>query len=215
MSLNGIDYGYMENTNLSNDNEIIKNKNKNNENISSYYLHPLWNPEKKSEVSPIQQQYLNTMSQSRGRFQNKVIDPLQQTIDIESNLLLGKDGNLQTSYPQKRTKQLASPLFAVTPDLSQGQIVFANPDLMSNLWNGYETRVKKSVGPTAGVNINRFTPMVDCLEQNIQNTKHIIPEYWVRGGMDTRSIIRNIDYLSACGLKNIREVKKDISAFNA
>jgi hypothetical protein len=124
-------------------------------------------------------------------------------------------GGQLTSYPNKGTKQLSTPLFPSSPDMSKGQTILSNPDLLSNLWTGYETRVKKSVGPTSGVNIDRFTPMVPCLQQNVQNVKHIIPEYWIRGGMDTRSVIRNIDYLQACGLKNIRDAKKELATLNS
>ena len=44
-------------------------------------------------------------------------------------------------------------------------------------------------------------PMVSCLKKNIQDPKHLVPEYWVRGGMDTRTIVRNINYMKSCGLK--------------
>ena len=44
-----------------------------------------------------------------------------------------------------------------------------------------------------------YTPMIKKLRENVQNTDHIIPEHlnertWVRGGLPTRQIMRNIDY---------------------
>ena len=50
------------------------------------------------------------------------------------------------------------------------------------------------------VSIDRFVPMVSCLK-NIQDPRNLIPEYWVRGGMDTRTIVRNINYMKSCGMK--------------
>ena len=47
-----------------------------------------------------------------------------------------------------------------------------------------------------------FIPLVPHLAENVQNVDHIIPTYWVRGGMSTRTIVRNIDYLKSCGIKN-------------
>ena len=38
-------------------------------------------------------------------------------------------------------------------------------------------------------------------EENVQNIDHIIPTFWVRGGMSSRSVIRNVDYLKSCGFK--------------
>lgn len=44
-----------------------------------------------------------------------------------------------------------------------------------------------------------FTPMISKLENEVQDTKNIIPEdsmdVWVRGGLPTRQIIRNIDHM--------------------
>jgi hypothetical protein len=49
-----------------------------------------------------------------------------------------------------------------------------------------------------GVAIDRFEPLVPHVKQNVQNTQHII-ESWVRGGVDTREIVRNSDYLKQIG----------------
>ena len=38
-----------------------------------------------------------------------------------------------------------------------------------------------------------------AIAENVQNTDHIIPEYWIRGGMNSRSVHRNINYLRSCG----------------
>ena len=44
-----------------------------------------------------------------------------------------------------------------------------------------------------------FTPMISKLESEVQDPKNIIPEdsmdAWVRGGLPTRQIIRNVDHM--------------------
>ena len=67
--------------------------------------------------------------------------------------------------------------------------------------SGNDTRVKKAADTLAGVSIDRFIPLVPCLQENIQNPEHIIPQYWVRGGESSRSYIQNIDYYKLCGIK--------------
>jgi len=97
--------------------------------------------------------------------------------------------------------QLDTRLFPGSPYLAQGQSILKNPDLSSRLLYGQETHSKKSDGSLSGVSIDNFIHLIPCIQQNVQNTKHIIPEYWVRGGMSTRAVVRNIDYLKSCGKK--------------
>ena len=47
---------------------------------------------------------------------------------------------------------------------------------------------------------DNFIPLVPEIQENIQNIDHIIPTFWVRGGMSSRTVVRNIDYLKSCGL---------------
>ncbi len=98
--------------------------------------------------------------------------------------------------------QLDTRLFPGAPFLAQGQSILKNPDLSSKLMQAQHTRSNKSQGSMVDVSIDNFVPLLPCIKNNIQNPDHIIPEYWVRGGMSTRSVIRNIDYLKACGNKN-------------
>lgn len=73
-------------------------------------------------------------------------------------------------------------------------------DTNSRLLNGESTMVKKGCG-ISDMSINTFTPLVPCIQKNIQNTDHIIPTFYIRGGMDTHSIIRNIDYMKQCNIR--------------
>jgi hypothetical protein len=86
-------------------------------------------------------------------------------------------------------------------DMGAGETHIVNPNLYSKLVSGNDTRVKKAADTLAGVSIDRFIPLVPCLQENIQNPEHIIPQYWVRGGESSRSYIQNIDYYQLCGIK--------------
>ena len=79
-----------------------------------------------------------------------------------------------------------------------------HPNEESALQPGESTTMKRSCNTLAGVSIeNFFTPLVDNLRNNVQNTKHIIPEdssdSWVRGGLSSRAMVRNFDYIQRCG----------------
>ncbi len=97
--------------------------------------------------------------------------------------------------------QLDTRLFPGSPFMAQGQSTIKNPDLSSRLLYGEETRTQKSQGSLNDVSIDNFIPLIPCIQKNVQDPQHIIPEYWVRGGMSTRSVIRNIDYIKSCGGK--------------
>ena len=98
-------------------------------------------------------------------------------------------------------KTLDTVLFAGPPFMGSGSSTLRNPDIKSRLINGEQTHVKKSTAPTCGVTIDRFTPLIPCIADNVQNTEHIIPDHWVRGGMSTRTVVRNSDYLKSLGQK--------------
>jgi hypothetical protein len=75
-------------------------------------------------------------------------------------------------------------------------------DVESRIHIGLDTRSHgRACGNYADVHIDTFTPLVPCLRDEVQNVKHIVPEYWVRGGASTRVVVRNIDYLRMCGFK--------------
>ena len=61
----------------------------------------------------------------------------------------------------------------------------------------------RSCNSLTGVTIgNYFTPMIPKLRGEIQDTKYLIPEdsmdSWVRGGLPSRQMARNEDYLRRC-----------------
>jgi len=122
-------------------------------------------------------------------------DGYGKMIDMESKL---KQGSI-TNYKDKQ--QLQSRGFKGSPYMGAGETHIVNPMLYSKLISGNDTRVKKAADTLAGVSIDRFIPLVPCLQENIQNPEHIIPQYWVRGGESSRSYIQNIDYYKLCGIK--------------
>jgi hypothetical protein len=122
-------------------------------------------------------------------------DGYEKIIDMESKL---KQSSI-TNYKDKQ--QLQSRGFKGSPFMGAGETHIVNPVLYSKLMSGNDTRVKKAADTLAGVSIDRFIPLVPCLQENIQNPEHIIPQYWVRGGESSRSYIQNIDYYKLCGIK--------------
>ena len=70
-----------------------------------------------------------------------------------------------------------------------------------------QTSVDKPCNVYSGVTlINQYTPMIPSLAETVQNRKHIIQEdndqSWVRGGIPTREMVRNMDYIKNCNLNN-------------
>ncbi len=79
-----------------------------------------------------------------------------------------------------------------------------NMVLESQLSPGEDTSVKKSCNTLSGITIpHLFTPLVPHLDYNIQNPEHIVQEVvdqgWVRGGANSRLIVRDVNYLEQCG----------------
>ncbi len=137
------------------------------------------------------EQYIKK-SQILGTMESNNLDNKGQFVNVGTTLrngLMTHDGH---------RSQLDTRLFPGAPFLAQGQSTLKNPDLSSKLLYGQVTRSNKAAGSLSGVSIDNFIPLIPCIKDNVQNTDHIIPEYWVRGGMSTRSVIRNIDYLKSC-----------------
>ena len=78
-----------------------------------------------------------------------------------------------------------------------------NVDVESIIQNSNITKVDRPCNVLSGVTIpNFFTPLIPRLSQEVQDTQHIIPEdsmqSWVRGGLPSRQIARNVDYVNRC-----------------
>lgn len=134
-------------------------------------------------------------TQNIGILQNHNYDITGSNINESTTL---RNGN---SNIDKSRKELDTRLFPGAPLMSNGQSILKNPDLSSRLKYGESGRVSKSENDTSSYSANNFIPLVPMIAENIQNPEHIIPTYWVRGGMSSRTVIRNIDYLKSCGIK--------------
>jgi hypothetical protein len=123
-------------------------------------------------------------------------------VDIDSQLRENKD-----RLTNKRQQfQLTERLSLTTPNLNKG---FFDVDVESVIRPGDFTTDQRPCGPLSGVTIgNYFTPMIPKLKAEVQDPIHIIPEDskgdWVRGGLPTREMIRNDDYMRRCQEKTFK-----------
>ena len=95
--------------------------------------------------------------------------------------------------------QIVERLFITTPNLKRG---YHDVDVESVLINSESSTDQKPCNGNAAVSIgNYFTPMIPKLSQEVQNTKHIVPEDLIMNGLEdlpTRQMVRNADYLRRC-----------------
>ena len=118
-------------------------------------------------------------------------------IDKDSVMRNGSIITHQGNTPQ----QLFTRPYLTIPFMGRG---VGNSCTESELLTGEQTGSKRQCNTLSEVTINNsFTPLVPCLENNIQNPRNLIPEIaqrgWVRGGVPSRQIIKNIDYAQKCG----------------
>lgn len=183
------------NTQLNNDYCEKESTIRNNNKIFEYSKNPV-----QSSTTMNNQNYLDSLN-TPGVYQGNARDGSGTTIDNDSSMKDGRDGYILTSNKSKSSKLLDTSMFLNSPFLGSGETVLKHPDLKSKLLSSEDTYMPKSCDTLSGISIDRFTPLVPCLKENVQDTKHLIPEYWVRGGMSTRNIVRNIDYLRTCGIR--------------
>ena len=98
------------------------------------------------------------------------------------------------------SKNLMSPSIKSSKNRTQNYIENGNdmsePTYLSNL---NSKKNKKDI------NYNDVITVLRTLKKEVQDTNHIIPEdsekTWVRGGLPSRQIMRNIDYEKRCEIK--------------
>ena len=153
--------------------------------------------------------FLPTIFDSKNNTRNSYVDSTETLGILQDNNydIGGKNiyfstkmrmGDMQN---EQSKKELDTRLFPGAPLLSTGQSILKNTDLSSRLKFGEDTRTSKSANALSSYSADNFIPLVPSLAENIQNVDHIIPTFWVRGGMSSRTVVRNIDYLKSCGLK--------------
>jgi hypothetical protein len=179
-----------QNVNLRNDNCFNNVHNLNNEQIFNYNFTPSVLNNKNDSRSL----YIDS-SNIPGILQNNNSDISGKNVNVSSELRMGQNLSLE-----KSKKELDTRLFPGAPYMT-GQSVLKNTDLSSKLLYGEETRSSKSVNAIANYSADNFIPLLPSIQQNIQNPDHIIMDGTIRGGMSSRTVIRNIDYMKSCGFK--------------
>ena len=97
---------------------------------------------------------------------------------------------------------LATRPYATVPYMGRG---VGNPKIELQLKEGTDTYQSRPNLDLTEENVTdfAFTPMVPNLKKNVQNPVHLIPEVadkgWVRGGIPSRLLIQDSDYLQKCG----------------
>ena len=118
-------------------------------------------------------------------------------IDNDSNLR-----NARNLTNERCINQLFERPHNTTPYMGRG---IGNVDTENRLMPGEATFQNRPCNNLAGIYIDRFTPLIPCIKDTIQNPNNIVQEMsdrnWVRGGQPSRQIIRNKDYLKKCGFK--------------
>jgi hypothetical protein len=117
-------------------------------------------------------------------------------IDDSTNIRIGA----HRRFP-KCQQQLFTRPYLTVPYMGRSA---GNMVLESQLSPGEDTSVKKSCNTLSGITIPHvFTPLVPHLDYNVQNPEHIVQEVvdqgWVRGGANSRLIVRDVNYLEQCG----------------
>lgn len=127
----------------------------------------------------------------------------------EKGCLVDNDSDLRQDKDKltnmRDINQVVERLFLTTPDISKG---YRDVDVESILISSDFSSDQKPCNSLAGVSIgNYFTPMIQKLSEEVQDPIHIVPEDskadWVRGGLPTRQMVRNADYLRRCQEKTV------------
>ena len=125
----------------------------------------------------------------------------------EKGCLVDKDSELRED-PDRLTNKKYIHQLVERPHLTTANLVrgYHNVDVESVIRGGIDTGDDRACNSLSGVTIgNYFTPMIPKLQDEVQNTKHIVPEdsmqSWVRGGLPSRQMARNEDYLRRCQQK--------------
>jgi hypothetical protein len=113
-------------------------------------------------------------------------------IDADSNLRIG---SIQTAPTAKLNLQQRP--FATVPYVGRGA---PKPVIEARIQQGDYVRNRKSCGTISDTAIHNrhYTPLVPSLQATISNAANLVEEAahsdWIRGGIPTRSIIKDQDY---------------------
>lgn len=119
-------------------------------------------------------------------------------IDADSIM---RNGQLLTN--DRNINQLEERPYLSVPYMGRGQ---GNACVEGQLLTGEDTSQRKPCNTLTGTDTLPFsyTPLVPCVEKNIQNPKNLIPEVvdhdWIRGGIPSRQLKQNARYSRKCNI---------------
>ena len=134
----------------------------------------------------------------------------------EKGCLVDKDSELRENKERLTNKryihQLVERPHLTTRNLIKG---YYDVDIESIIRPGIRTVDKKTCNNLSGIFIgNQYEPLIPKVLEEVQDTKHIIPEdsmnVWVRGGLPTRQMVKNKDYLKRCQQKQYLKTDKNV-----
>lgn len=100
---------------------------------------------------------------------------------------------------EKPKTQLFSRSFVAVPDLARGVVV---PNLLSRLVSGGEdTTQVRECNRLTELDWQRFTPLIPCLKDNVQNVKHVVLPF-PQNGENSRILMKNSQTLNKCGYRD-------------
>ena len=124
---------------------------------------------------------------------------------------MGENGCLIDNDSKLRGNNLTNMKYINQLDAKQNAGFFGRGphkvDVESEIRESLVIKDKRTCGPLSGISTLEYTltPMVERLKNEVQNPKHIIPEdsmtSWVRGGLPSRQIVRNKEYMERLSKK--------------
>ena len=87
-------------------------------------------------------------------------------------------------------------MFQGHPHLERGQVL---PGKESTLIHSESSRDRIPCADTTEKQIHRFTPLIPCLKETVQNPDCAIVSAWQWGGDNSRGWVRDKEFLARCG----------------
>jgi hypothetical protein len=154
----------------------------------------------------------NTFACDCGLEQARKLQLKQPNINLNGGFgWMGENGCLIDNDSDLRSNNLTNMRYINQLDSKQNLGFFGKGphkvDVESEIRDGLFIKEKRSCGPLSGVSTLDYTitPMINRLKGEVQNAKNIIPEdsmdSWIRGGLPSRQIVRNKEYMKRLSQK--------------
>ena len=167
------------------------------------------NVELQQSIGPGTYHLDNTYGCDCGLEKAREVQLSQPAINFQGGLgWMGEKGCLIDNDTQVRFDELTNKKYINQLPNLQNQGFFGKGDFdvgtESIIRVGNTTKLDRPCNVLAGSTTLPYsiTPMIPQLNREVQDTKHIIPEdsmnSWVRGGLPSRQIVRNADYMNRC-----------------